>query len=91
MEGVELFFMTYNAVAEALYYQGKSSDKDIFELMLQLVYLELMGFFRLHIIGVAGTRKIVAGIYDFSRICLTDRITSSGYILDFVPLNEIYF
>ena len=67
MEGVELFFMTYNAVAEALYYQGKSSDKDIFELMLQLVYLDRRGCFRLHIIWVASIRQIASGIDGFSR------------------------
>ena len=37
MEGVELFFITNNSVAESVYYWGNSSGKDIFELMLQLV------------------------------------------------------
>ena len=49
-EGVGIFFLTENSVAEAVYYWGKSSNKDIFELMLRLVYLELRGRFRLHII-----------------------------------------
>ena len=39
VEGVEIFFMTDYSVAEAMYYQGNSSNKDIFELMLWLVYL----------------------------------------------------
>ena len=39
MEGVELFFITKNSMAEAVYYQGNSSDKDIFDLLLRLVYL----------------------------------------------------
>ena len=56
MEGVELFFLIDNYVAEAVYYRGNSSNKDIFDLMLRLVYLDLMGFFILHIIWVAGTR-----------------------------------
>ena len=30
-------------VGEAVYYQGKSSDKDVFELMLWLVYLDIRG------------------------------------------------
>ena len=29
--------MTRNSVVEAMYYQGKSSNKDIFEFMLRLV------------------------------------------------------
>ena len=39
MEEVELFFLTENSVVEAVYYWGKSSNKDIFELMLRLIYL----------------------------------------------------
>ena len=30
IDGVELLFLTENLVAEALYYQGNSSNKDIF-------------------------------------------------------------
>ena len=29
MEGVDLFFLTNNSVAEAVYYMGNSSDKEI--------------------------------------------------------------
>ena len=39
MEGVELFFLTDNSVTEAVYYWGNSSYKEIFELILRLVYL----------------------------------------------------
>ena len=56
MKGVELFFLINKYVAEAVYYQGKSSNKEIFELMLRLVYLELRGCFILHILLVAGKR-----------------------------------
>ena len=37
IEGVELFFLTNNSMAETVYYWGNSSDKEIFELMLRLV------------------------------------------------------
>ena len=43
MEGVVLLFLTKNSVAEAVYYWGNSSDKEIFELVLRLVYLDLCG------------------------------------------------
>ena len=59
--------------------------------MTRLVSLNIRGCFRLHIIWVAGMRKIAAGIYGFSRGCLTDKIALSGSILDFVPLNETDF
>ena len=91
MEGAELFFLTNNAMAEDVYYRGKSSDKDIFDLMLLLVYLELRGCFRLHIIWVAGKKQTSTGIYGFTRGCLTYRIALSGSILDFVLLNETDF
>ena len=50
MKLLEILFMTDNSVAEAVYYWENSSDKNIFELILQLFYLELRGCFRLHII-----------------------------------------
>ena len=74
-----------------MYYRGNSRDKEIFELMICLVYLELRGCFRLNIIWVAGTRQIVAVIYGFSGGGLTDGISSSGSILDFVSLKEASF
>ena len=72
----------------AVYYQRNYIDKDIFELMPQLVYLYMRGCFRLHIILLAGTRQIAAEIYGFSRGHLTYGIVSYSSILDFVPLND---
>ena len=72
-------------------YGGNSSNNEIFELMLWLVYLELRGCFRVHIIWIQGTKKIAAGIYIFSIVFFIDGIASSGSILDFVPLNNTYF
>ena len=91
MEGMEIFFLTEKSVVEAVYYRGKSSDKEIFELMLRLVYLELMGCFRLHIIWASGTRKTAAVIDGFKKGCLIYRIASSGFSLDFMPLHETGF
>ena len=45
--------MTDNYVSKAVYYRGNFTNKDIFELILRLVYLELRNCFRLHIIWVA--------------------------------------
>ena len=91
MEGMELFFLNDNSAAEAVYYRGESSDKEFFEFMLHLVYLELRGCFRLHIFWVSGTRQIASGVDGFSRGCLTDGISSYGSILDFVCLNGTSF
>ena len=59
--------------------------------MLRLVYLDLRGCLILQIIWISGTSQIAAGIYDFSRVSFTYWIASSGYILDFVHLNETSF
>ena len=91
MEGVELIFLTKKYMAQAVYYQVNSSDKQIFELMLLLVYLDLRGCFVLQIIWVSGTREIEAVTDGFLRGCLTDGIASSGSILDFVMLNKTEF
>ena len=91
IDGVELFFLTENYVVETVYYRGNSSDKDILELMLWLVYLDLRRCFRLHIIWVAGTIEIVEGADGFSRGWVIDKIDSYGSILDFVPLYETNF
>ena len=68
MKGVELLFLTENSVAEAVYYCGNSSDKEILELMLRLVYLDLRDCFRLHIIWLARVREIVSGIDGFQGV-----------------------
>ena len=91
MEGVELFFLTNNSMAEAVYYQGNYSDKDIFESMLRLVYLELMRLFKItHNLGSRDKANIGKNIC-FPRGCLTDGIDPPGFILDFGPLNETAF
>ena len=91
MDEVEIFFLAGRYMAETMYYRGNSRNKNIFELILRLVYLEPRGCFRLHIIWVAGTKQITTGIDGFSRGCLIYRISSSGSILDFVLLNETPF
>ena len=64
---VELFFLTKRSIEKAMYYWGNFSDKEIFELMLQLVELELRGCFRLHIVWVVGRMQIAAGKDDFFK------------------------
>ena len=89
---MELFFLPANSAVESVYYWVNSSNKEIFKLMLWLVYLDLRECFRLIIIWVAWTmNQIVAVIDGFSRGYLTDGIASYGSILDFLLLNETSF
>ena len=83
--------MEDNSVTGSMYHWVNSSNNDIFELMLRIIYLDLRGCFRLHIIRVAVTVKIVAGIYGCSRGRLKYGVATSGLILYILPLNETEF
>ena len=65
--GAEVFFFTDNAVAEAAFYSGTASSRTLFELVVELRSLELVGNFRLHLIHIAGTRMIAQGTDALSR------------------------
>ena len=59
-------FLVENGVSEAVYCWGNSINKELFELLFNIVYLDLRGCFKLHILCLDGTRQIAAGIYVFS-------------------------
>ena len=88
MDGIELLSLTENSVEKAIYYRGNSCNKEIFEMVPRLIYFELRGCFRLHIIWVDGSRRIVAGIDGFYRGFMMDGIDSLGSVLEFVPLKK---
>jgi len=74
MKGFELLLCTEKSTSECCYYTGTYSDLKIFALILRMLYSELRGFFKLHLIWVAGTRQIATGIDDFSRGDLTGQV-----------------
>ena len=84
-------FLVENGVSEAVYCWGNSINKELFELLFNIVYLDLRGCFKLHILCLDGTRQIAAGIYVFSGGGLTYGIVTSGSILYCFPLNKTSF
>ncbi len=83
----KVFLFTDNSTAEAVFWNGTSRSKLLFELALKLRLLEMRGDFQLHFIHIAGTRMIVQGTDGLSRGCLSEGIMSGTHMMDFVPIH----
>jgi hypothetical protein len=60
LDGCEVFVFTENTTAEAAFYKGNSSSQHLYELVLRLRELEMMGNLRLHVVHVSGMRMMAA-------------------------------
>ena len=85
--GMELFLFTDNSVAEACVYKGTSSNKHLFELVLELKELELENQFKVHVIHVAGTRMIAQGTDGLSRGNLLEGVMQTCNMMSWIPLH----
>jgi len=83
----EFFLFTDNSAAEAVFHNGTSTSKKLFELALRLRSLEMMGDFHFHLIHVAGTRMTAQGTDGLSRGSLSEGIMRGSSMLSFVPLH----
>ena len=83
----EVFLMTDNTVAERAFFKGTSKSRSLFELVLELRKLELVGGFKLHVVHVAGTRLIETGIDGLSRGDDGSGVMAGIPLLSFVPLH----
>ena len=81
----EVFIFTDNSVAESAFFNGSSSSLSLFELVLRLRKLEMMGKIFLHLIWVAGTRMIQQGTDGLSRGDLLNGVMSGAGMLAYVP------
>jgi hypothetical protein len=86
--GTELFLFTDNFVAERAYFRGTSKSKTLFELVLRLRKLEMVGELFVHLIWVAGTRMIAQGTDGVSRGDFGNGVMNGSSMLEFVPLHE---
>ncbi|KAL7568333.1 hypothetical protein ACA910_018466 [Epithemia clementina (nom. ined.)] len=86
--GTELFVFTDNSTTEADFYKGTSKSKLLFDLVLRLRRLEMVGKLFIHVIWVAGIRMISQGTDGLSRGDLTSGVLAGMNMLDFVPLNQ---
>ena len=88
LKNVELFLCTDNSVAEAAFYNGTSSSRLLFELILRLRKVEMAEGMHLQLIHVAGTRMIAQGTDGLSRGNLTEGVMTGQSMLSHVPLDE---
>ena len=62
LDGVELFVFTDNLVFESIFYKGTSKILLLFEIVLRLHQLQMIGELVLHVIHIVVIRMIEAGI-----------------------------
>jgi hypothetical protein len=87
LAGGEVYIFTDNFTAESAFYKGNTSTKALFELVLRLRTVEMLGLIQLHVIHVAGTRMMSQGTDGLSRGCLTEGVMMGSPMLSFIPLH----
>ena len=88
LNGVEVFFFTDNATAEAAFFNGTSSSKLLFEQILKLHDIEMKCSCKIHFIHVSGTRMIAQGTDGLSRGDLNEGVMSGREFKAFIPLHR---
>ena len=88
MKGVELFLFTDNTTVEGCFYNGTSSSRVLFNLVLDLRWLEMEHSLHLHVIHIAGTRMIACGVDGLSRGDLDKGLLRGSSPLEFVDLHR---
>jgi hypothetical protein len=86
LKGAEVFLFIDNSRAEAVFYNGNSTSRPLFKLMLRLRTLEMAGDLVLYMIHVSGTRMIAEGADGGSRGDMNQGVMAYHPILDFVSL-----
>jgi hypothetical protein len=87
VKDAEVFLVTDNTTAEAVFYRGNSTTRPLFELMLRLRKVEMDGGLNLRVIHVAGSRMIEQGTDGGSRGDLTQGVMAGEPMLKYVPLH----
>ena len=67
LKGVEFFMFTDNLMFERVFYKGASKITLLFEIVLRLHQVQIIGELILHVIHIAGTQMIEARIDVISR------------------------
>ena len=88
LKGLTIFLFTDNTVTEQAFFKGNSTNKYLFELVYRLHMLQVDFGIHLHVVHIAGTRMITAGVDGLSRGCVTEGVMmGSGGLLPYVPLH----
>ena len=87
LEGAEIFTFTDNSTTESAFYNGTTSSKRLFDLVLRVKKLELNHSVKIHFIHVSGKRMIAQGTDGISRGNLLEGVMAGKQMIEFVPLN----
>ena len=88
LSNLEVFICTDNSVAERDFYKGSSKSEKLFILVLRLRSLQQSGNFKLHVLHVAGTRRIEQGTDGLSRgLPYEGLLGENKRFLDYLPLH----
>jgi len=87
LKNSEVFLFTDNGTAEAAFFKGTSKSEKLFELVLRLHKIHMHGEIVLHLVHVAGRRRISQGTDGLSRGNPAERLGGSEDLLNHVPLH----
>ena len=88
LNGTEVFLFTDNSTLEAAFFNGSSTSKKLFELVLRIRKLEMNFMVKVHLCHVSGERMKAQGTDGLSRGNLNIGVMAGKSMLDFVPLHE---
>jgi hypothetical protein len=88
LRDTEVFLFTDNSTAEAVFYRGTSSNRNLFNLVLRLHRLEMNFGLVLHLIHVAGTRMKDQGTDGLSRGDLLEGVMKGNEFLGYIPIHR---
>ena len=88
LSGTEVFLFTDNSTAEAAFFNGSSTSKKLFELILRIRKLEMDFKVKVHLCHVSGERMKAQGTDGLSRGNLNVGVMAGKSMLDFVPIHK---
>ena len=88
LDDVELWVFTDNSTTEGAYWEGTTTSKSLFDLVLRLRRLEVDYDVMIHVVHVSGTRMIQQGTDGLSRGDHSKRVMLGKSMLEFIPLAQ---
>ena len=85
---MELLVFTENLVSKSVFYKGPSKSPLLFGIVISLHQVQIKGEFILHIVHIAGMRKIETGIDGISICNNLGGVMRGLQPLQFFPLGK---
>ena len=87
---MEIFVFTDNLFFESVLYKGISKSLLLFEIVLCIHQVQMKGELIIHIVNIAGTRMIEAGIDGLYIVNNLGGVMRDMEPFQFVPLGKVY-